>query len=51
MHVVWFLARPGWIEKPVAVDTSEGESAEFKCRASGLPGPTITWFKNGVSFI
>lgn len=34
--------------KPLAdVDVIEGKEAVLKCRVSGLPYPSITWYHNG----
>lgn len=35
-------------QPPEDVNTSEEESAQFSCEASGVPNPTISWYINGV---
>ena len=47
-YILDFTAMPFWIEEPESVNTAEEESAEFTCRASGRPAPTVTWSSNGV---
>lgn len=39
------LVAPLFLELPEDVTTITGESANFSCRASGVPPPTVQWFK------
>ncbi|XP_078347645.1 protein sidekick-2-like isoform X2 [Oculina patagonica] len=41
------IVEPTFTIQPTMVDKSAQETAVFKCNATGLPKPTITWFHNG----
>lgn len=41
-------SKPYWIQKPEDIETSEGASATFLCKADGTPTPKTEWFVNGV---
>lgn len=40
-------AIPYFTEEPEIVEAAEGEEAQFNCKASGFPEPTIQWIHNG----
>ncbi|GFR87909.1 cell adhesion molecule [Elysia marginata] len=40
-------AAPLWLDQPLDTVVGPEEDAEFKCRARGIPEPTVEWFING----
>lgn len=40
-----FLEKPELLERNSVVLVKNGETAELVCRASGIPAPTVAWFK------
>ena len=32
------------------LSTNEGQLIEFSCRATGIPAPTISWYRNSILF-
>lgn len=40
-------AAPYFTEEPQLVNAAEGETAEIRCKAEGVPEPSITWIHNG----
>uniref|UniRef100_A0A1I7XHZ6 Immunoglobulin I-set domain protein n=1 Tax=Heterorhabditis bacteriophora TaxID=37862 RepID=A0A1I7XHZ6_HETBA len=38
---------PEFLHDLTACEVNEGETAEFECKVSGVPLPTVRWFKNG----
>lgn len=42
-----FLAIPYFIVAPELINAAEGETAEFRCEAGGVPKPEIKWIHNG----
>ncbi|XP_031354404.1 neuroglian-like [Photinus pyralis] len=45
-HLAVF-AEPKLIDEPEFLTVAKGESAEFRCTASGVPEPKINWSRNG----
>ena len=45
LAVVLFVVKPTLEQVPVKVTMDEDRDAQFQCRASGDPQPTIIWKK------
>ena len=48
LHCLLIAAMPYWERKLISVDAGIGDTAEFHCKATGIPAPDIFWFINGV---
>jgi len=48
---VWVSVPPELLEGPGEVEAIEGDEAVIRCRASGMPKPTFSFFKVLVAFV